>query len=140
MTQRYLTTLTLLLSLTPQALLLAERASVPLAPNLNPEIIVAKVHADWCASCQVVEPHFQGLRQKFLGEPVLFLVFDRTDEGAIANSAKLAKALNLDEVFAEHTKTGELLVIDTETEDVIEIFTKEDSQDAMGSFLRERLE
>lgn len=140
MTQRYLTTLTLLLSLTPQALLLAERASVPLAPNLNPEIIVAKVHADWCASCQVVEPHFQGLRQEFIGEPVLFLVFDRTDEGAIANSVKLAKALNLDEVFAEHTKTGELLVIDTETEDVIEIFTKEDSRDAMGSFLRERLE
>lgn len=138
MTQRYITTLTLLLSLTTQTLLLAERASVPLAPD--PEIIVAKVHADWCASCQVVEPHFQGLRQKFLGEPVLFLVFDRTDEGAIANSAKLAKALNLDEVFAEHTKTGELLVIDTETEDVIEIFTKEDSRDAMGSFLRERLE
>lgn len=84
--------------------------------------IVAKVHADWCGTCQRLEPTWQRIEAE-LGERAQLVVFDVTDREAVERSRASADALGLRAFLdANRAKTGTIAVLDGETREVVKSF------------------
>ena len=91
----------------------------------RPTVIAVKFHADWCGSCKVIAPAFVDLANKYDGEPVLFVTFDLTNRTTTAQAEYLAAALGLSKVWSKHApKTGYVLLIDTQTNKVVDTLTR----------------
>ena len=102
----------------------------------GPEIIAIKFHADWCGYCKAMGPVFDELQAKYDQQPVLFVEFDQTREFNRRQSQYLASALGLEKVWDEHGgKTGFVLLIDAETNKIIERLGHERSLKEMGASL-----
>ena len=84
----------------------------------EPELIAVKFHADWCGSCKKMGPVFEDLQNKFDGQPVLFVVLDRTNVTSTHRSALLASALGVRSSFTANPGTGFILLIDAKTREV----------------------
>lgn len=103
------------------------------------EIVVAKVHADWCGACQILDPSFIKLKESFINDAVIFVIFDRTDEKSTQKSAQIAAELNLKDAFAYHEKTGKILVFNAQTGELLNTFDKNSIIDKMRAFIRKSL-
>ncbi len=107
-------------------------------PTEAPKIIAIKFHADWCGYCKAMGSTFEELQAKFDTLPVLYLVLDHTREYNRKQSAYLAHALDLVDVWAEYGgKTGFILLIDAKTKQVITKLTHQQSLKEMGALLVE---
>ncbi len=85
-------------------------------------------YADWCGSCKVLDPKLEEARASLSDEPVLFATFDMTDENTTKQTAMLANALRMDDLFNENAgRTGFLLLVDAESHEVVDRITREDS-------------
>jgi len=89
-----------------------------------PELMAIKFHADWCGSCKTLAPVVAELKNKLDKYPVLFVEFDKTNASTTHHSDLLASALGLDELYAENTGTGYILLVDTDTKKPVAKFTK----------------
>lgn len=93
-----------------------------------PERIAALFYADWCGSCEVLDPKIEEARAGLDEDAkTLFVTFDMTDESSKAQSAMLAKALGLGAVYEAHAPTtGYLLVLDAADKSILHRLTKTD--------------
>ena len=107
-------------------------------PTETAKIIAIKFHADWCGFCKAMGSTFEELQAKFDTLPVLYLVLDHTREYNRKQSAYLAYALDLADVWAEYGgKTGFILLISAKTKQVVTKLTHQQSLKEMGALLVE---
>ena len=61
----------------------------------QPDLIVARFHADWCGACKELAPKFDSLQRAAADESVLFVTLDLTSAESRRQSGLLAGALGL---------------------------------------------
>ncbi|WP_299455923.1 thioredoxin domain-containing protein [uncultured Microscilla sp.] len=111
----------------------------PGKPRFAARLIVVKRHADWCAASKVMTPVFNDLKNRFDGREVLFVDFNYTNNTSRYQSDLLATALGVARSVKKHAGTGFILLIDAETKQVIEKFTRRQSFEEMVNLLKDRL-
>lgn len=99
-------------------------AAVPVEGEGGPDIYVAKVHADWCGSCQTLVPILEEVQAGVADEPVLFVQLDVTDSTRTAQARLLAAALGVEDHLKANNKTGLVLLIDAGDNSLLETVTK----------------
>lgn len=91
--------------------------------SAKPELIMVKVHADWCGSCKALTPRLKALGKTLEDKAVLFVTLDYTDEQTSAQATMLAAGLGIRDAIAEHNSTGTVLLIDADTHKIAEKFS-----------------
>lgn len=100
-----------------------------LAPQLQagdvptPKLIAVKHHGDWCGSCKKMGTTFTDLRNKFDGQPILFVTLDLTNVSTRNQSELLASALGLKSIYQNNPGTGFILLINPQTHQVVKKLT-----------------
>ncbi len=89
----------------------------------SPKLIAVKHHGDWCGSCKKMGSIFTDLRNKFDGQPVLFVTLDLTNISTRNQSELLAAALGLQSVYKNNPGTGFILLVDPKTHRVVKKLT-----------------
>ena len=102
-------------------------AAVPVEGEGGPDLYVAKVHADWCGSCQTLVPILKEVQAAVADEPVLFVQLDVTDSTRTAQARLLAAALGVEEHLKANNKTGLVLLIDARDNTLKETVTKKNT-------------
>jgi thiol-disulfide isomerase/thioredoxin len=86
---------------------------------------VVKIHADWCGTCQALEPTLENV-QKSVGSRARFVVLDVTDKDAVAVSTAEADRLGMRGFFdAYKSKTGTVGVLDGATREPVRVMKGE---------------
>ncbi len=94
-------------------------ARIPALTNL----VVARIHADWCSRSPDMAPLFVELSQRFGNQPVLFVTLDITnDEGRKAARA-LAAELGIESVADQPFESGMMKLIDRSSNKTLAIVT-----------------
>ena len=112
------------------------------ADAVAPELLVVKLHADWCGSCLVLGPRIDSAREQAdLDESsALFVTLDLTDEATRHQSALLAHSLGLEEFFAANRgKTGFAILVDVASGEIKGRLTKDMSADGIAAAIRAQL-
>ena len=102
-------------------------AAVAVEGEGGPDLYVAKVHADWCGSCQTLVPILKEVQAAVADEPVLFVQLDVTDSTRTAQARLLAAALGVEEHLKANNKTGLVLLIDARTHTLRSTVTKKNT-------------
>lgn len=105
-----------------------------------PKLIAVKYHADWCGSCKKMGPVFEDLRDKYDGEPVLFVTLDRTNRTTRSQADFLAASLGIGDSAARHAGTGFVVVYDATHRTELAKLTADQDIKAMGAALRSHLD
>ena len=93
----------------------------------EPKLIAVKFHADWCGSCKKMGTVFTDLRNKFDGQPILFMTLDRTNMSTRNQSDLLISALGYDSIFEKYQGTGFILLIEPRSNQVLKKLTSTQS-------------
>ncbi len=81
---------------------------------------VAKMHAEWCGVCKLMNPKIPAVKAAFEGSNIEFIQFDFTNNETVAANNKRAAELNLTTALNEHRgRTGFLAVINAKTQENI---------------------
>jgi thiol-disulfide isomerase/thioredoxin len=104
----------------------AARAEAPVAAGDDAsQPFVVKIHADWCGTCQRLNPTWDEL-QSSLGGQARLVVFDVTDRAAVERSTEEADRLNLRSFFdAYKSKTGTVAVLHGVSREPVEVLKGE---------------
>jgi len=97
----------------------------------NPKIVAITMHADWCGTCQELNPKVENVQSDFEDEGVLFEKFDFTDDFTIKQSRLMANWIGIGDLFIESQErgaTGYIILIDGETHEVIGRITNEKNE------------
>ncbi len=79
---------------------------------------VVKFHADWCPSCQAIEPEYTDLQDEFNGKPILFARFDFTNSFYSNQTYLMASAMGIGDIFTKYNSIGYMLLIDPKTKEI----------------------
>ncbi len=103
----------------------------------DPKAVALLFYADWCGSCEVLDPKLDEAKAAVADEPVLFVTLDHTDEATSRQAAMLVNAMGLREVYAPHAgRTGFVLLVDRKTNETITRITRDSSEDEIEATLR----
>lgn len=116
----------------------AGKADTAVAEVQEARLVAALSYADWCGSCQTLDPKVQAARASGdLG--AAFVTLDYTAKDADAFFAA-ADAAGIGEVvrskYAEKIKTGHMLLIDVDDAKIVEIVTKEMTADEIAAAVK----
>ncbi len=104
------------------------------------DVVGMLFYADWCGSCQILDPKIETAEKAFSGKPITFTKLDLTDSKTRAKAEKNSKKLGMESVFAEHgKKTGFFLLVDAESKEVISKITREYTEDQIKSEIKSAL-
>ncbi|GAC1458122.1 MAG: hypothetical protein PVSMB1_07960 [Gemmatimonadaceae bacterium] len=93
-----------------------------LAPALQGEPVIVRIHADWCPACKATQATIEQLRQTY-GSRISFVQLDVTDAKAADASAQRANKLGLKAFFdAYKTSTSTVGIIDPRSGAVVATF------------------
>lgn len=112
------------------------------APHLQaadvspPKLIAVKHHGDWCGNCKKMGSTFTDLRNKFDGQPILFVTLDLTNISTRNHSELLATALGLKSVYQNNPGTGFILLIDPHTRQVVKKLTADQDLKMMADEIK----
>lgn len=98
----------------------------------SPKLIAVKHHGDWCGSCKKMGSVFTDLRNKFDGQPILFVELDLTNVSTRNQAELLASALGLKSIYNENPGTGFILLIDPKTHKVVQKLTADQNLKVMA--------
>lgn len=93
----------------------------------EPKLAAVLVYADWCSSCQVLDPKVEAVKAGDAIDGVTFVKLDYTarEDEAFYEQADTAHVDEALEAFmGEQIKTGQLLLVDLDDERVIGKVTK----------------
>jgi thiol-disulfide isomerase/thioredoxin len=105
-----------------------------LAPSLQGQPVVVRIHADWCPACHASAGALQSAMDQFKGK-VHYVEFDVTSAKTAAVAAQNAEKLGLGKFFdATKAATSTVAVIDPKTGDVVaEFYADTNSMDYVGA-------
>lgn len=93
------------------------------AVDERPRLVAAMFRSSWCASCRIIEPRIEDVREDYEDAAVEFIRFDFT-LGRRGGLRERAEEAGISEVFLElEGRTGFMLLIDRETGQVFEAVT-----------------
>lgn len=104
----------------------------------SPGFTLVKVHADWCGACKATTPIFKSL-EKQMGEQLGFILFDHTNRASKRQSEALAQEKGLSGVYKNNRKTGEMLLVDNQSSEVVARFGMKDSLEEIQKSLLARI-
>jgi len=82
------------------------------AETAESEAVFVKIHADWCGTCQRLNPTWTELQSEF-GDRADFVVLDVTDKDAVAKSRAEAERRGIVVFFDSYkSKTGTVAILD----------------------------
>jgi thiol-disulfide isomerase/thioredoxin len=115
-------------------------AQAPPAQISNqPKLIAVMIHATDCPNSKAMEPVVAELQQEFVGESVLFIKFDYSSDCAGHQAELLSKDLGLGGIFEEYKKTGDIILISSQSE-VREVMDRSVSIATATSTLRKNVD
>ena len=121
-------------------LALAAVAVGPKPEVVQPDLIIARFHADWCGACKTLAPKFDSLKQAAAEESVLFVTLDMTTDESRRQAALLAGALGLDKAWARSgLKTGQAMIVCGRYKEVIATVPAAEDQATSLEKLRDAL-
>lgn len=86
---------------------------------------VVKIHADWCGTCQRLEPTLAALDEK-MGPSARLVVLDVTNRQTFAVAAAEAKRLGIERFFDQYkSRTGVVGVLDGSTRETLAVLSGE---------------
>lgn len=92
----------------------------------NSKIIVLDVYHNRCESCKQIEPIIEKLRSDYAGNSDLaFLKYDLSNPFTIFDSRKIAKELNLENIYKVQRFSGVVLIIDSKTNEILDTLISE---------------
>jgi thiol-disulfide isomerase/thioredoxin len=105
-----------------------------LAPSLQGQPVVVRIHADWCPACYASAGALQSAIDQFKGK-VHYVQFDVTSAKTAAVAAQDAQKLGLAKFFeATKAATSTVAVIDPKTGDVVaEFYADTNSMDYVSA-------
>lgn len=114
----------------------AERAELRRA-----DVMLVKVHADWCGHCARLTPHWEQAMESRLGDQnVLFVKLDITNPQTKGHSEMLANELGLAKIWEERSsRTGQMFIVDRESKKILADFNSSTSGDEIASALDKAL-
>lgn len=125
MTHRILTLLAVCAVSFVQAGLSAEmKDEAASASESQPKLYAIAIHADWCGNCKALAPQVMAARANLGKEPVKFIKFDHTSPETRVESGKTAAKMGLTSIFNDHTTTGQLILVDAATREVVATFDR----------------
>ena len=94
------------------------------------------IYADWCGSCQILDPRIKAVKESGQFEEVQFVVLDYTarDEDAFYKAAKKAgvkKAVH-SAFDGKSVKTGQLFLINAEGTEILGTVTRKHSEEEIA--------
>ncbi|MEM1054262.1 MAG: thioredoxin domain-containing protein [Bacteroidota bacterium] len=85
--------------------------------------------ADWCSSCERMDPALTAAREATSDLPIQFVVLDHTDDAATAQAAATAEDLGVADLYAaQGGGTGFVLLVSRDTGAVIDRIVADDTQ------------
>lgn len=132
-----------MLFLTLGMIVFAENSSAEVLKNDTKEIRVVgvKMDAEWCGKCRVLNPKLNSVMPEFMGEDILFLKFNMTDEFTIHQSAFLAERLNLASLFEEYRgQTGFMVLLNAKTGEQLHTLRSDQTEVELENDIRATLQ
>ena len=101
-------------------------------------LVAALSYADWCGSCQTLDPKIQEARESDdIGAAFVTLDYTAKNKDAFFAAADEAGiGAPIREKYAEGVKTGQLLLIDVDDAKIVSVVTKEMSAEEIGAAVK----
>lgn len=114
----------------------AGEASRPVASS---EIAAVRVYADWCPNCRALDPKLDAVAASGDWDGVSFVRIDYTkrDKDAVfAEADRLGVGPAIRAHFARGIKTGQLLLVDVESQVIIDVVTHKETEAGISERIR----
>ena len=114
----------------------AGEASRPVASS---QVAAIRVYADWCPNCRALDPKLDAVAASGDWSAVSFVRIDHTSrdmEAAFAEADRLGVGKAVRTHFANGIKTGLLLIVDVETQAVVDIITHKETEAEISDRIR----
>lgn len=108
-------------------------------PVESSQVAAVRVHADWCPNCKALDPKVSAVQSSAEWEGVSFVRIDytRRDRAAVyAEADQLGIGDAIRTYFAGGIKTGLLLLVDVESQTVVDVLTSKASEAEIAERLR----
>lgn len=107
----------------------------------DPQVIAMYMYADWCGACQAIKPIMEEAKPQFEGQPVLFVKMDMTNDFTAHQSKLMAARLGLSDIFEKNEgMTGFVLLLDADTNEVLDKITTDDGIEGIITKITNALE
>lgn len=110
---------------------------------IKPAVYGILFYADWCGSCKALDPKIVKAREDAMldEKDILFVRLDLTDETTQHQSALMAAALGIEELYtANNGKTGFMLLLNAKTKKKIDVLTKTMESDEIAVKISDSIE
>lgn len=96
------------------------------------EVLTVYMYADWCSACQNIKPKMEKAMREFEDDPILFTKMDMTDDFTSHQSKLLATRIGVLDIFDKNEgKTGFVLLVDANTNEIIDKITTDDDEEGI---------
>lgn len=95
----------------------------PRPSGIGADLVVVRIHADWCGRSPEIAPLFAELSRKFGNQPVLFVTLDITDDQRRKEAERMASALGIESVLQQPFESGMLKLIDRRQGEALAVAT-----------------
>lgn len=84
------------------------------------KLYVVDLHHDRCGGCSITTPVFERVAEKYKkNKKIAFMTFDLTTRDTVLDTQKLAKALEIEDIYKAQKHTGEVLFIDAKKKEIL---------------------
>lgn len=98
----------------------------------EPRLVAITMHADWCGTCQELNPKVDNVKPAFEDQEVLFTKFDFTDDYTIKQTRLKANWIGIGDIFTESQErgaTGYMILVDPATNEVVGQITNDQNEE-----------
>lgn len=104
------------------------------------KLIILDVYHNRCESCKFIDPVIEKLKtENAQNKDIVFLKYNLSNPFTASNSRKIAKALGLESIYKEQRYSGVVLIIDSQTKQVLDTLIAEYNIEKYNEVIAKRL-